>query len=488
MQDQQLEFISGAGIGADALTLTTLQGREALSVPYEYEIELESTEDGGLAPEEIDDLLRAPCVIRFGEEGATEVHGILRGLRMHDTGDDLVVRYRVHLVPKVWLLSTVRRSRIFQNQDVSTILRTVLTEARFEEDKHFETRLTGTYPVSEYIVQFEESDLDFISRLCEHEGIFYFFEQLPDGEKIVFADDNRAFVEHQGHPTLRYSPKDTVELGAATRVERAFTPARAHVVLRDYNWRTPRVGLHAVESADTTTGRGFVVSYGEHFKTPAEGQRLARVRAEEQLVTRDVCEMDTNVSGLAPGHRFELVGHPLGELDRRYVVTSTTHTAGRGVAAGADGYRKHLTAIPYDVAFRPERRTPRPNIHGVMHAIIDGEVPGTAAPIDEQGRYKVVFPFDLAGQFGGKASRWVRLAQPASGPGFGIHFPLHIGVEVIVAHLGGDPDRPIIVASPPNAETVTPVTRANATQSRIRTRTGIQLTWDDDAVPTGDDN
>ena len=162
-------------------------------------------------------------------------------------------------------------------------------------------------------------------------------------------------------------------------------------------------------------------------------------------------------------------------------MTTVSRTAVQGDDAGqAASFAERTEAIPYEVVYRPARRTTKPKILGLMHGHVDGEAPGSAAPIDEFGRYKVVLPYDLVGQPGGKASRWIRLAQPASGAGFGIHFPLHIGVEVAISHVDGDPDRPVIVASPPNTQTITPVNSENATQSKIRTQTGIRITFDDD--------
>ncbi len=116
-----------------------------------------------------------------------------------------------------------------------------------------------------------------------------------------------------------------------------------------------------------------------------------------------------------------------------------------------------------------------------MNGIVDGEDDSVAAPIDELGRYKVLLPLDSVAAPGGKASRWIRMAQPSSGNAYGTHFPLHISAEVAVIHLDGDPDRPVIVGSIPNPETLSPVVGENASQSRIKTREGIILEFEDDA-------
>lgn len=483
MPEQRLELVTASSlVSADTMRLTWLRGRERLTRPYEYELELEVDEDGGLGQDALEDLLRQPCLVRFGRDGQSEVHGVLRSIRMLSTAQPQPIVYRASLVPKLWLLSEVHRSRIVQDLDPSGVLRAVLEEHGLREDEHFELRIDASLPVWEYKVQYQESDLDFIHRLMEHHGLFYYFDQQPDGERVVIGAANTAFAHLPDFEAIDYVPGEASEVAGVRELTRELTPQRAAVLLRDYNWRTPSVPLQSQAAMDAVTGRGFVNLYGEHFKTPSEGDALARVRAEERMVERDVFVGRCRVAGLRPGHRFALQGHPCAELDQEYLVTAIEHQAdGRGVQdAGAVGYDLRFWAIPFSTPYRPARTTPKPHILGVMHARVDGEVPGTAAPIDEYGRYKILFPFDLVGQPGGRASRWVRLAQPASGPGFGIHFPLHIGAEVAVAHIDGDPDRPIILNSPPNAETLTPVNRDNATQSQIITKTGIRLTWDDD--------
>lgn len=486
-EHSHLEFETTSGtIDPSAVELMELRGRAELCRPYEFQLDLRVRVDSGLDQSALDDLLRMPCRVGFGAtHERTEVHGVLSRIEIPSATEASPVSYRVTLVPKLWVLSQIRRSRVFQTLDVRGIVSAMLTAMGLEEGGHFEWHLEGSYPVSEYTVQYQETDLDFLHRLVEHFGIFYFFRQQPDGEVVVFTDNNAACVALENHEVLEYVPTDaaTEQLGVQ-ELGRRLTPRPSGVLLRDYNWRTPSVTLAAEAPADQVTGRGFDAEYGQHFKDPGAGTVLARVRAEELMVSRDVFEGTCRLPGLLPGHRIEIAGHPLLDFDQEYLVTHVEQEGGghgvEGSKAGALGFSARFTAIPFTVPFRKERSTDKPKIYGIMHARVDGEVPGTAAPIDEYGRYKIVFPYDLVGESGGKASRWVRLAQPASGAGYGIHFPLHIGVEVAVCHLDGDPDRPIIMNSPPNTETITPVNATNPTQSEIVTKTGIRMTWDDD--------
>lgn len=467
------------------VVLTRVAGAETISDLYRYELGFTVVGDGGLSPEAQQDLLRNPCRIVFGRaDDPHEVFGMLSRIRMLSTGSARNARFTATLVPRLWTTTMIHRSRVFQDLDVPGIVKAVLEEHGLMEGTAFEMRLDASYPVSEYTVQYQETDFDFINRLMEHFGIFYFFRQNPDGEHLVFGDSNRAFDRLlEDGETVEYFRADLPPgvVAAVHTLEREVMQRPQGVVLRDYNWRTPTVQLHAEAPADAVTGIGFHNHYGEHFKSPSDGAFLAQIRAEQLLVDQERYAMETSIAHLAPGHRFELAGHPFGEMDKEYVATRMERTAIQGQdGAEATSYAERTEAIPYSVTYRPARRTAKPKILGLMHGHVDGELPGTAAPIDEFGRYKVLLPYDLVGEGGGKASRWIRLAQPASGAGFGIHFPLHIGVEVAISHVDGDPDRPVIVASPPNAQTITPVNSENATQSKIRTQTGIRITFDDD--------
>src|SRR5262249_27870817 len=151
--------------------------------------------------------------------------------------------------------------------------------------------------------------------------------------------------------------------------------------------------------------------------------------------------------------------HSSADQDGEYLITVVEHSAGWiGDARGPSHYRADFKAIPKSVPFRPLRATPRPNIGGVMHAHVDSDGAGQYAQIDQLGRYRVRMPFDGSDNAGSGASRWIRMAQHYSGPGYGSHFPLHKGAEVLLVHVDGDPDRPIIVASIPNPTTLTPST------------------------------
>ena len=185
-----------------------------------------------------------------------------------------------------------------------------------------------------------------------------------------------------------------------------------------------------------------------------------------------------DVRALTAGATFTLEDHPRRDWNVSYLVVAATHRAAQSLDVGPakrddePDYANTFEAIPADVVFRPARTTPWPRIAGPINAVVDASGGGEYAEIDDHGRYRVQLPFDLSGKGGGKASRPLRMSQPYAGADMGMHFPLHKGTEVLVAHIDGDPDRPLIAAAVPNPETASPVTSQNQTQCAVRTGGG----------------
>lgn len=388
------------------------------------------------------------------------------------------LRYEVEMMPLDWRSALFKRSRVFQDMTVPDIVSAVSKDAGHEGTM----QLAGKYPVREYTVQHEETDLDFMQRLLEHEGIFHFFHHTRN--QRVFADDNAIFAPEEGHEFVKWVPQLGDVYGLTDlRWEHRIVPS--HVALRDYDWRSPGSIVQSDRKVEAH-GYGIHVLFGEHVKTD-DAKRLAAVRAQELGFPHQVIHARSNIRLLRPGHKFTLEAPAsLGPgLDgAELVVASVRHDVVQGTMDGSRGdraYTNELVLFPLSVPFRPARVTPKPRIDGLVYAVVDGETRSTAAPIDDQGRYRLFFPFDTNAKAGGKASRWVRMAQGYAGAGYGMHMPLHIGTQVVVAHVNGDPDRPVIVGAIPNADTVSPVHSANATQSAIRSHGGILFELEDDA-------
>ncbi|MEC7520282.1 MAG: type VI secretion system tip protein TssI/VgrG [Myxococcota bacterium] len=466
------------------LEVSELRGFQAMSTPYEFSLQLDCSIDGGIGPEGIDALLAASAQVGFGPGAMYRISGVLREIRLVDMEQEgRRSFYEVRLVPRFWLSRLSHRSRVFNEMSVPDIIRAVLSEMQLAEGTDFELRLQGDYPVREYVAQYEESDFAFLSRWMERLGMFYCFEQTDAGEKLVVTDTNAELLPAPDHGECTYAQHDQQGVvGAVHRLGRVTRkmPERVHV--REYNWRSPARPVQGDFDIDTEHGTGLQAYYGDHFKDDDEGAVHARLRGEEWLARKETYTASSTNPDFAPGGRFTVTGAPVGELDIEYVLTEVRHFAEQdSLAPGSGTYRNELKAIPYATVFRPPRITPWPRIDGVVHAKIDAESVSSAAPIDDQGRYRVVMPFDLYGEYGGRATRWIRKAEPYSGPSYGMHFTLHVGAEVLLAHVGGDPDRPVIVGSVPNPSTGTPLTVSNATRSAIRTRSGILIDFEDDA-------
>lgn len=487
LENQILIFeTSAASVQDGDLALRSLEGTEVLSRHSVFRLELECSLEGGLAPATVREMLDARARVSFGPDGVQQIAGILSSLSMTSIAPDgRWAQYQAELVPRLFLLSMTRRSRAFNEMSIPEITERVLGEYGWSGGTDYELRLTGSYSPREYVVQYEETDLAFLERWWERLGIFYTFEHLDGVDKLVLIDANSETVEAADNFDCKYTGQaDPGTQGLVSTIIRQdrMMPRQVHV--REYNWRTPASLPVGDADVDPDHGRGMQAHYGEHFADDGEGAERARIIAEEWNAQRTLYTMDSANHDFSAGMRFQVSGAPTGDLDIEYLITSVYHRASQAAAGGGAGggsYLNAIEAIAADVPYRPPRRNPWPKVEGVMHARIDAESVSTATPIDDVGRYKVVVPFDLYTEFGGKASRWVRKAQPYSGPQYGMHFPLHVGAEVLLAHIGGDPDRPIIVGAVPNAATGTPVHATYSTRAAIRTASGIIMDFEDDA-------
>jgi type VI secretion system secreted protein VgrG len=487
--DLGLAFVSG-GVPGDSLRLLGVEGRESLSRLFEFELYL-GRDEVPLTDDDLAALLHAPCAVALGPGAGDIVHGILRRVRVIDAAGPEAHRYVATMAPTASLFTLARTNRVFQEMSVPAMVQAILTQYGLTIGEDFDILTTGSFQAREYAVQYEETDWDFIQRWLESEGLFYWFEHSGVRSKLLISDSNSYATPIAESTSIPYRRR--VDLASGTSSvwswsrEARRLPARVGVF--DYNYRTPHIRLVAKAPVDAARGFGSVMFYNEHFKTLAEGEAVARVRAERLKCEGRVISGLTDCQRLRAGHSFELADHYDPSQEGSYLVTSVALRAGHPVPAidgGTKGAHEDLhaftarfEAIPMGVQYRPARVTPWPSIHGVMHAHIDEEGSGEHAQLDDAGRYKVRLPFDAGTATGTAASRWIRMAQAASGVGYGAHQPLHKGAEVLLAHIDGDPDRPIIVGAVPNAHTVSPVTSANATQTVINTHSGIRIEMED---------
>jgi type VI secretion system secreted protein VgrG len=473
----------------DTFTLVEFKGTEGISKLYRFEIIIYS-DDPDI---DLKKMLKSPAKLTIDRDGETQrtVHGILARLeQLHEISGH--VYYRAILVPRLWVADQHHENQLFLDKKVPDILEEILKQTSLTTND-YELKLTGNYRPWEYVCQYNETDFDFISRWMEREGIYYYFEHGDQAEKLIITDSSTAHQDIPSGKSVRYSPPDSLTPTTTEQI-REFTCHQQmlpkKVILKDYNYRKPSLDLKGEADVDSE-GRGNVYIYGEHFKTPEEGNALAKIRAEELICREAIFYGEGTVPPFLTGYFFEMYDHYRDSYNQRYLITELSHQGFQPTdLSRADGahdeqkkpvYLNNFTAIKADIQFRPQQLAEKPKIDGTLNAKIDATGDGQYAEIDDEGRYKVILPFDQSGNKDGKASRWIRMSQPYSGADYGMHFPLHKGTEVLLTFVDGDPDRPIIAGTVPNPETGSPVKGGNQTQSMIRTGGGNQIRIEDSA-------
>ncbi|MCB9877490.1 MAG: type VI secretion system tip protein VgrG [Planctomycetes bacterium] len=513
-QNQVLSLHSDA-LPADTLMVQKLTGEEQMSGLFRFELEL-ICEDREL---DLEQVLYAPCKLAIrvsvpiagGQVGSAtrEIAGVFESFEQHEQGQGWA-KYRAVMVPKLWFATRAYRSRIFMDVTIEDLVRQVLEADGLSHGLDFEFQLQRpdadgdpktrpVYPEREYVVQYEETDWDFLARWLEHEGIYFYFTNDGGDEKVVFADTESSYAKSMFGSEYPYRPEATGDGGESdtfTEEEvRSFvcrqTRLPAEVSVNDYNWRVPSARLHYTEDV-REDGTGLQTQYNDHFKDEAQGKALVLLRKEELICRARVFHGTGSCRAFRPGTTFSLSGHYRDDFDRSYLLVTVQHAAEQMISlesATVTGFKydNTFTAIADDQAWRPERTTNWPTIHGVMHAKVDAEGDGQYAELDEFGRYKLTMPFDEHADEAepGKASRWVRMAQPYAGENAGMHFPLLKGTEVLIVHIDGDPDRPIICGAVPNPETESPTTGNTYTRNTIRTASGNVMKFDDSRSASG---
>ena len=378
-----------------------------------------------------------------------------------------------------------RQSRIFLNKDVKTIIEDVLMGAGMLASD-FKFNITGSYPKREFTVQYNESDYDFVRRLMAHDGLFFRFEQTDKQAILQIFDTVDDMPILPGGGELLFN----ANTGANRPIESIFSLnqhgkfSTEYIRLKDYNYRTPEVGLLAESKLNTPIkGKGVNYRYAENYKTLDDGDRLARLRQEVLDWQRETFVARSDCRGLSPGMKFTLVGHDVSLFNGDYLVVEVEHKgdqrAGQGYGAKNKGrtYENIVLLIRAGVPYR----TPvinSPKAPGIFSARVE-TTGGDYAYLDDQGRYHIRMPFDLSDMSDGEASHPVRLAQPYTGNNFGMHFPLHAGTEVAVVCSNGDLDRPIILGVMTNPDTPSTTTAANHSQNILRTWGGNEIIMED---------
>jgi type VI secretion system secreted protein VgrG len=417
-----------------------------------------------------DALVRQPISINIelADGGSRVIHGRVSRFVQLGSADGLT-SYRADMVPWLWFLSLSSDCRIFQKLSVLEIIKKIFDENGFPD---YKISCVKSYPKREYCVQYRESHLDFVSRLMEEEGIFYFFDHSGSKHTMVIADAASAVkASVTAKAKMAAAGKDNTSDDVLDRVEQETSARTGKVVLADYNPATPSTQLRSTASGKH---KEEVYDYPGNFMARDDGDRYARIRLEEREAMQIVVRGEGNVRGLQTGAKFDLVGHYRGDMNKPYMLLRVWHSGSVGsYHAGTEAqamYRSRFVGIPADVPYHPPRVTPKPRVFGSQTAVVVGKG-GEEIDVDKDGQVIVQFHWDRKGAKDDKSSCRVRVSSTWAGKGWGFIQIPRIGQEVIVDFLEGDPDRPIITGRVYNAEQVPPYALpAHDTQSGVKSR------------------
>jgi len=458
---------------AEDLFLESMNISEGLSQLGGMQLHLLS-EKATLAPQ---DLLGKPVTVHvdLADGSQRHFHGYVTRFGL-GTPRGRYFAYQAEVRPWLWFLTRTSDCRIFQEMSVPDIVKKVFDD--HASVAQVKLKLFRSYRPWTYCVQYRESDFQFVTRLLEREGIYWYFEHTDGKHELVLMDSLSAHDAISGEGAIRYiedpsnAPPDQEYISNWTFSQEVKT---GKMVLTSYDFERPATSL----MVDASLSRSHDQAAAERFDfqgdytQSSDGKQFAEDWLDEVQARHHRLQGAGNAMGLEAGRTFELVKHPRDDQNAKYLLTRVEIKAQVGVfEAGESGsqYRVDFEAIPASQQFRPPRTTPKPFVQGPQTAVVVGPS-GDEIFTDKYGRVKVQFHWDRLGKKDDKSSCWVRVSQPWAGQNFGfMHIP-RIGQEVVVSFLEGDPDQPLITGRVYNAQQMPPWDLpANATQSGVLTR------------------
>jgi len=461
-------------LGEDALLFHAVRGEEEMSRLYEYQLEVLSEN-----PVKPKDLLGQPMTASIGMRDGKQRHFSGYVAEWQDDGDwGGMHKYTLSLVPWLWGLTRRSNCRIFQQKTALDIIKQIFSEHSLQ---HFKDLTHKTPRTRDYCVQYRETDFNFVSRLMEEEGIFYFFDQSTPGiQNLTLADDNSALKPIANTPTLKYFQPENMErrevdhlygMGASNRIQ------SKKYSLKDFDFEAVTKKMEVnVSSPHEFPLAAEQYDYPGSYIQPSDGTNYASVRLEALEAEYERYRGEGNAFNLATGGTFTLDAHYNPEFNQEYLVTgikfwvqANQYSSSGGEAPEFSEYMG-ISAIKAATRFRTGQRTPKPVVRGPQTAIVVGPS-GEEIYTDKYGRVKVAFHWDRETKFDESSSCWIRVSQLWAGKKWGgIHIP-RMGQEVVVAFLEGDPDQPLIVGRVYNADQTVPYALpANMTRSGIQSR------------------
>ncbi|HEJ5556658.1 type VI secretion system tip protein TssI/VgrG [Pseudomonas aeruginosa] len=433
------------------LQVLAFNGHEGISRPYRFELELVS-ERAGL---DLEALMHRPAFLAFTPQGQG-VHGLVYGAAQGDAGKRLT-RYRLTLVPHLAYLAQRNNQRIFQHLTVPQIVALILEEHGILADA-YRFQLGTRYPERKYCVQYDESDLHFVQRLCAEEGIH--FRHSAEAHLLVFGDDQTVFPR-LGRPTAYVHDSGLVaDEPVIKRFSLRLASRTTRTTRRDYDFEKPRLLLEAGNrpAADAPAEPDLEdYDYPGRFVDRQRGKLLSQRALERHRADRRLGEGVSDQPLLVSGHFLEIAEHPRAEWNDLWLLSEVFHEGKQpqvleeyvtsDTSASTDdfqqGYRNRFLATPWEVFFRPPLEHPKPRVLGSQTAVVTGP-PGEEIHCDRYGRVRVQFHWDREGQGDDKSSCWLRVASGWAGNGYGGIVIPRVGMEVLVDFLEGDPDQPLV--------------------------------------------
>ncbi|MBV4460687.1 type VI secretion system tip protein VgrG [Pseudomonas sp. COR58] len=453
------------------LKVLEFTGKEAISQPFRFDLELVSER-----PDlDLESLLHRQAFLSFGVQGSG-IHGQIHRVGQGDSGKRLT-RYHVSLVPRLAYLGHRINQRIFQRQSVPQIVAQVLKDHGILRDA-FEFRLGSDYPPREYCVQYAESDLTFIQRLCGEVGIHFHFQHSPEGHLLVFGDDQTVFPRLAGATPYLPGSGMAAAAPAVTRLSVRVETRTSVVTRRDYDFEKPQLSLEARVDSEQ---RPVLEDY--HFPGPfterETGKRLARRTLERHLADHCLAEGHSDESALLSGHFLQLIEHPRQDWNDLWLLTAVEHRGRQpqvleeSVTSDGEafqGYRNTFIATPWDVFFRPSAVPEKPRMSGYQPAVVTGPK-DSEIHCDEYGRVKVQLAWDRDGELNEHSSCWLRVATGWAHDRYGSMLIPRVGMEVLVGFVDADADKPLVMGCLPNAATPVPLELpADKTRSVFRSQ------------------
>lgn len=466
------EFAIASPLGEDVLLLKRMSGKEQLGQPFEYQLELAS-HDHKIKSE---DIIGQNVTIRFAlSTDKTRYFNGFVSRFIHTPSSGEFAQYQATVVPWLWFLTRTADCRIFQEKTVPNIIKEIFREKGFTD---IEDALNGSYRTWENSVQYRESDFNFVSRLMEQEGIYYFFKHENGKHKLVLADSTGAHVPYPDYGEFEYhhADKGTKPEECVSKWIIETSLQSGTYSLKDFDFKKSRSDLlsRSIAKGKYDSSKFEIYDYPGKYTETSDGDEYAKKRIEELQAQYEVITAGSDSRGICTGCTFKLVKHTRDDQNREYLITSTNYKIeapefySEGQGENEIFCSCEFTAIDKKQPYRSPRITPKPSIPGPQTAMVAG-TKGEEIYTDEFGRVKVQFPWDRYSKADENSSCWIRVAQVWAGKKWGAMYIPRIGQEVIVEFLEGDPDQPIITGRVYNGQSMPPYEpKTNPTTSTLK--------------------